>query len=199
MAIELDNTLWRVINACAAVLVLVCGFCSHEMYGFVRSAARVTEYTPAVVNHSLFWSLGMATLLALYVYRQTFNATQHIGWAGDRALTIWLIAAIAFLPLQLTMFFHWHVPGARRLYIGYALKAGCFLYLYWLFFRYHVFDDQDAFAKGRTLFHSKQHAVNAKPASEANTTDSPSAGDESEGYAADPEDGAGSSTVSLES
>ncbi len=161
MVQELDRSLWRIVNALAGVLVLIGGFCSYEIYTFVRSAAHVTEYTPAVVNHNLFWSMGMATLLAVYTFLQSVDVTRPVGKAADRALTIWLVAAVAFLPLPLAMMFRWHVPAARVLYLGYALKAGCFVYLYWLFFRYHVLNDQNAFTDGWTLFHGRAHAPRA--------------------------------------
>jgi len=196
---KLDNTLWRIINACAAVLVLVCGFCSHETYERLREAAHVTRLTPAVVNHNMFWSMGLATLLAVYVYRQSVDRTREIGWAGDRALTVWMIAAIAFLPLPLAMAFRWHVPGARSLYLGYTLKAACFLYLYWLFFRYHVLDDHDAFADGWTLFHGRKPAARtANPTSATTPTHRPPSDGQRAGPAVDSDESSSSGTTSSE-
>jgi len=200
MKLDLDKTLWRVINACAAVLVLVCGFCSYETYERLRELTHVTTLTPAVVNHNLFWSMGLATLLAVYVYRQSVSRGRDIGWASDRALTVWMISAIAFLPLPLAIAFRWHVPGTRSLYVGYALKAGCFVYLYWLFFRYHVLDHQDVFAGGRTLFHGGKESVRASnPAPEAGTQHNPSGNDTASTVAAEPEEPSRPSTISSES
>ncbi len=189
MARNLDNTLWRVVNAGAGVLVLITGFCSHETYKLLRSVSHVTMYTPAVVNHSLFWSMGLATLLAVYVYRLTSDGKRGVGWASDRALTIWLVAAVAFLPLPLSILFIWHGPGISQLYLGYALKAGCFLYLYWLLFRYHVLNDQDTFADGWTLFHGRTGAApTSNPAPEAVPANNPSCDDgEAENTAGTPE------------
>ena len=179
MARNLDNTLWRVVSAGTGVLVLITGFCSHETYNLLRSVSRVTTLTPAMVNHNLFWSMGMATLLAAYVYRLSADGKQGTGWAGDRALTIWLVAAVAFLPLPLSMLFAWHAGYIARLYLGYALKAGCFLYLYWLLFRYHVLNDPDTFTGGWTLFHGGTGtAPMSNPGPEPAPADNPSCDDE---------------------
>ena len=198
MAHNLDNTFWRVVNAGAGVLVLVTGFCSHETYEHLRQAARVTTYTPAVVNHTLFWSMGMATLLAVYIYRLSADGKRGAGWAGDRALTVWLIAAVAFLPLPLSVLFAWHGPGIRQLYFGYALKAGCFLYLYWLLFRYHVLNDRDAFADGWALFHGRTEvAPTANPAPDPTPAQDPACDDQEAEHTADaPETGGSSATPS---
>jgi len=177
------------------VLVLVTGFCSYETYKLLRSVSRVTTYTPAVVNHNLFWSIGMATLLAVYIYRLSSDGKRGAGWAGDRALTVWLIAAVAFLPLPLSMLFRWHGPGARQLYLGYALKAACFVYLYWLLFRYHVLNDQDTFADGWTLFHGRSEvAPVSNPASDAAPSHNPSSDDHAAEHTDDGPDTARSET-----
>ena len=168
------------------MLVLITGFCSYETYKMLRGVSRVTMFTPAVVNHNLFWSMGMATLLAVYVYRLTSDGKRGAGWASDRALTIWLVGAVAFLPLPLSMLFTWHGPGIRQLYLGYALKAGCFLYLYWLLFRYHVLNDRDTFADGWTLFHGRTgSAPTANPAPEPVRANNPSCEDGETEHAAD--------------
>jgi len=195
MARNLDNTLWRVVNAGTGVLVLVAGFCSCETYKLLRGVSRVTKYTPAMVNHNLFWSIGMATLLAVYVYRLSSDGKRGAGWAGDRALTVWLIAAVAFLPLPLSMMFRWHVPGAYRLYFGYALKAACFVYLYWLLFRYHVLNDRDTFADGWTLFQGRSEvAPAANPAPDTAPSHNPSSDDEAAEHTDDGPDTARSET-----
>ncbi len=179
MAYNLDNTLWRVVNAIAGVLLLVSGFCSYETYELIRSVSHVTVLTPAMVNHNLFWSMGMATLLAVYVYRLSCEGKRGGRWASDRALTIWLVAAVAFLPLPLSMLFVWHGPGVRQLYLGYALKAACFVYLYWLLFRYHVLNDPDTFTDGWTMFHGRTGVTRtANPAPEAAPADNPLSDDQ---------------------
>jgi len=187
MASRFDNSIWRVANAVAGVLVLVTGFCSYETYVLVQKSGRVTSLN-AMVPHSMFWSIGLATLLALYVYRHTNATTGEPVWAGYRALTIWLVAAIAFLPLPLALAFRWHVAAARPLYVGYILKGVCFLYLYWLFFRYHVLDDHNAFAEGWTLFCRRRAAGGVGPEPDTATSDGASGDSEQEPQTAATED-----------
>lgn len=152
-----ENMLWRIVNAVASVLVLVAGFCSCEAHELVQTLAHVSDLN-AMVPHSLIWSMGMATLLALYVYRKTLVDSKDATWAGNRALTLWLVSAVAFMPLPLAvvLFLDSRVPGVNILYAGYFVKTLCFLHLYWLFFRYHVLDDPHALSYGRTLFHGRR-------------------------------------------
>lgn len=154
-----ENMLWRVVNAVASVLVLVAGFCSYEAHELVQTVAHVSDLN-AMVPYSLMWSVGMATLVALYVYRKTMGDVKDAAWAGNRALTLWLVSAMAFMPLPLAMMLMMDsgAPGASILYTGYFLKAVCFLHLYWLFFRYHVLDDPHALSYGWSVFHGRRHA-----------------------------------------
>ncbi|MCD6288285.1 MAG: hypothetical protein J7M12_04135 [Candidatus Hydrogenedentes bacterium] len=162
-----ENIFWRIVNAVACVLALVGGFCSRETYDLIRTVGHVSNLN-AMVRHSLVWSLGMAILLAIYVYYKALSDTRDAVWASDRALTILFVAAIAFLPLPLSMVFMLKpgTPGSLILYMGYALKSVCFVYLYWVFFRYHVLDYPYAVSCGWSVLHGRRAAP---PTSETDT------------------------------
>ncbi len=140
-----SDVVWRVAGALVSTLIVAAGFLSYEVFAWIRRAAVVTVYPPALINNPYGFAAALLLTVGGFARYRCINAGAERRIVNDRTIAFGVLSMVAFFPLPVQYLADGLPYGARRLYLGYVLKSLAFLHLYWTFFRYHALEDDRAF------------------------------------------------------
>jgi hypothetical protein len=146
--INADRLGWRVANAVLWYVVLVVGCFSREAYDVVRRLARVNPFD-AWVNNPWFLPIALSYVVGRFVRNRGLSNGLNAVSALYEGVGFGLISLVAFSALPIGYLMVPLPPSARPLYLGYALKFGCWLYLAVRLTCYLVCAKDDAFFRAR--------------------------------------------------
>jgi len=143
-----DKLGWRIANAILWYVVLVAGCFSREAYDVVRLLARVNRFE-AWVNNPWFLPIALAYVVARFVRNKGLSNGLSAVSALYEGIGFGLISLVAFSALPIGYLTVPLPPSARLVYLWYALKFGCWLYLAICLTCYLVFGNDNAFFRVR--------------------------------------------------
>jgi len=145
-----DKRGWRIANAVLWYVVLVAGCFSREAYDVVRRLARVNPFD-AWVNNPWFLPIALSYVVGRFVHNKGLSNGLNTVRALYEGIGFGLISLVAFSALPIGYLTVPLPSSARLLYLGYALKFGCWLYLAACLTCYLILGNDNAF------FHARAH------------------------------------------
>jgi hypothetical protein len=145
---NVDRCGWRIANAILWYVVLAIGLCSCEAYDGIHRFARVNRFE-AWVNHPWFLPIALSYVVGRFVRNKGISSGLNAVNALYEGIGFGLISLVAFSALPIGLLATPLPPTYHLLYLGYALKFACWLYLVVSLTRYLIFGNDNAFFRAR--------------------------------------------------
>lgn len=161
-----QSDFWRWPALVLWLVFFFVGLVPEWVYYRLRDLGAVTTQR-ALVNSYYLLPFAMAAFLAAFTHWRCREAAVNPSEARGKALQIWVLSLLAFLPIRLEHVWDYlgiPVPEYRRLILTMAAAKGlAWLYLLSLIVRFHLWSGHAVYQRMRSLLPSTHVRESASP------------------------------------